>query len=132
MLRRIGRSQLSHLRLQSTISFVNFNNKEVSVNLDGKTVTFKNTFLRDACTSPKSVDASTCQKLFTTADAATDLSITRKPSVVDNKLNIQWNNKGELLNSTYSASFLKKYSTPAGPREDLFLIRIGNCGIIRN
>lgn len=120
MLRRLGRSQLSHFRFQSTLSLVGFNNKEVSVNLDGKSVTFKNTFLRDSCTSLESVDASTSQKLFTTAEAATDISITKEPSVVDNKLKIQWSNNGKILNSTYSASFLKEYSTPAGPRKDLF------------
>lgn len=123
MIRYTFRGRLQQLRFNSTkLSVSNFTDKEVSLNIEGKPITFSSIFLRDACTSLESVDA-TSQKLFTTAEAATKLEINLPPVVETTEeptLKIQWNSNGQLVNSSYSLSFLKKNLTSASRRAERF------------
>ncbi|CAI5760234.1 unnamed protein product [Candida verbasci] len=116
--------QIRSIRFKSTLSISSFNNKEISLLINNKPVTFNNVFLRDSCQSLKSVDPYSKQKLFTTAEAATNLTIAKPPSIDDSKseplLKIQWNNNNEIIDSEYSSSWLSKFSTAEGRRIEKF------------
>lgn len=78
-------------------------------------VKFRNLFLRDACTSLESVDASTSQKTFSTAQLPADLAI--KSALVDCQdevLKVEWSDG---CKSEYSIPFLERNATLAGRRE---------------
>ncbi|KAK6885399.1 Dioxygenase str8 [Candida tropicalis] len=110
-------------RCHSSLAVLNFNNKEITVSINEKPVTFNNVFLRDSSRSPDSVDPISSQKLFTTAEGATNLSINGPPSVENSKepsLKVQWNNDGKIIDSSYPVSFLERYSTPSGRRIEKF------------
>ncbi|RCK65445.1 putative oxidoreductase AIM17 [Candida viswanathii] len=99
---------------------IEFNNKEIAVSINEKPFTFNNVFLRDASRSPDSVDPISSQKLFTTAEGATNLSINSPPlvdSATEPALKVQWNNDGKIIDSSYPVSFLERYSTPSGRRD---------------
>lgn len=104
------RQPLRQIRFHSKLALAGYNSNEVTVAINGRTCTFNNVFLRDACQSPDSVDPISSQKLFTTADAATGLQINAPPVVEDSLLKIQWSNNGKLTNSVYPVSFLENYS----------------------
>lgn len=114
------------------LSVVNFNNKQITVNLakkyetgvkakrpdethhtESRNVTFSTVFLRDACTSSESVDPSTRQKSFTTAYVARNLETCEEPSVVTKNgvtyLEVQWkHHDGSKHISSYSEDFLQE------------------------
>lgn len=104
------RQPLRQIRFHSKLALAGYNSNEVTVAINGRTCTFNNVFLRDACQSPDSVDPISSQKLFTTADAATGLQINAPPVVEDSLLKIQWSNNGKLTNSVYPVSFLENYA----------------------
>lgn len=101
------------------LSFVEYDKHSITVDLGNhipSRASFKTVFLRDSCDSPKSVDVSTRQKSFTTADIAKNHAISDTPTVVDNDgeqcLQVKWIlSNGSTHISHYSESFLKKYST---------------------
>ncbi|OBA20166.1 Clavaminate synthase-like protein [Metschnikowia bicuspidata var. bicuspidata NRRL YB-4993] len=77
-------------------------------------VTFSTIFLRDACESPESVDVSTRQKSFTTAQVAKNLKVHGEPSIVrknnQDHLIVQWkHDDGSTQKSSFSEQVLKKY-----------------------
>ncbi|KAL6450442.1 str8 Dioxygenase str8 [Candida maltosa Xu316] len=120
MLRRLPYRQI---RFSSTLSVVKHTNKEVTLAINDKEVTFKNVFLRDSCRSPDSVDPISSQRLFTTSEGAKNLEINSSSVETTNgepALKIQWNNNGKTINSSYPVSFLEKYSTPSGRRVEKF------------
>lgn len=119
----ISRS-LSRLNFSSRIffrqlSFIEHDNHSVTVELENHVpsrVSFKKVFLRDSCDSPESVDISTRQKSFTTAEIAQNHEIAETPTVVDEGnetyLQVKWVlAKGPVHVSKYSEAFLKKQST---------------------
>ncbi|KAI3406581.2 hypothetical protein KGF56_000713 [Candida oxycetoniae] len=119
---------LQQVRYNSSkqLSLVKFNNKEISLRINGKPLIFNNVFLRDSCTSPESVDSATSQKLFTTAECSKNLTIEGEPIVSsfekEPALQVQWsNNNGKTtIRSTYSWSFLNKNATQQARRSGKF------------
>lgn len=109
-----------HLRFHSKLALAGYNKKEVTVAINGINHTFNNVFLRDACKSPNSVDPISSQKLFTTADAATDLAINAPPVINNSSLLIQWSSNGKIIDSLYPVSFLENYATARGRRTGKF------------
>lgn len=99
-----------------------FDSKSVSISgLDSAPeVSFRNLFLRDACSCPESVDISTSQKTFSTAQLAEDIAAIEAQVVGESEgfseptLKIQWNDGHS---STYSKTFLERYSSPKNSRE---------------
>lgn len=80
-------------------------------------VKFRNFFLRDACTNSESVDISTSQKTFSTAQLPTNLSI-KSAQVSQNGsgaqlLDINWSDG---CSSQYSVPFLERNATHTGTR----------------
>ncbi|KAI5959866.1 uncharacterized protein KGF55_005098 [Candida pseudojiufengensis] len=124
MLRRLNKINFSQIRFNSSsLSVLNYDNNEISLKINDKQYTFKNVFLRDSCTSSESIDEATSQKLFTTAEGATNLSIKSEPRITNGKeptLNIEWNNNGNFINSQYPLSFLLKHSNNILNREGKF------------
>ncbi|PSK41637.1 hypothetical protein C7M61_001324 [Candidozyma pseudohaemuli] len=104
--RRLANRRLSLLAYDST---------SITVNIEGKDVSFDNVFLRDSCTSPDSVDISTSQKSFTTASISRGLNISEKPYVGDQDgektLFVKWQQGSDAHDSAYTESFLKKALT---------------------
>ncbi|CAK9442322.1 uncharacterized protein LODBEIA_P60650 [Lodderomyces beijingensis] len=104
--------------LASRLSLLSYNDKEITVEIDEAPVTFKNVFLRDCCTSSDSIDH-TSQKLFTTAEGATNLRIKKRPIVehlFEPTLHVQWDSNGKTVNSSYDLSFLIKNSNAENRR----------------
>lgn len=104
--RRLANRRLSLLAYDST---------SITVNIEGKDVSFDNVFLRDSCTSPDSVDISTSQKSFTTASISRGLHVSEKPYVGDKDgektLFVKWQQGSNAHDSAYTESFLKKALT---------------------
>lgn len=109
MFRRIG--NLSWRRSLQVVA----HDSDITVELDGRNVSFNKVFLRDACTSPQSVDPSTRQKSFTTAFISEGLKIVGTPKVTqingEDNLEVKWNHDGKDQVSTYPESFLRKYAS---------------------
>lgn len=101
------------------LSFVEYDRDSITVDLgnhEPSIASFKTVFLRDSCNSPESVDISTRQKSFTTAEIVEYHEIAETPIVVNNGteqcLQVKWIlPKGSIHVSNYAESFLKKYST---------------------
>ncbi|QBM86833.1 gamma-butyrobetaine dioxygenase [Metschnikowia aff. pulcherrima] len=132
------------------LSLVSFDNKQITVafskesrvedkvpqherdQTQANTASFSTVFLRDACDLPGSVDYSTKQKLFTTAQVARGLEIYKAPSVIrkdgQNFLEVQWKHQdGSTHESSFSEKFLSKSCSLNGrmrgkhfPREKVF------------
>lgn len=95
-------------RCQSFIALEKFDNEFVSVRLDNKLLNFSTLFLRDLCTSSKSVDPFSKQKLFTTGELVSrKLSLNRPPVISNEHLEIEWNEDGKVFKSQYSSNFLE-------------------------
>ncbi|KAI5949369.1 hypothetical protein KGF54_005604 [Candida jiufengensis] len=126
MLTTITRLRVNQIRHNSTVSLsiLNYNKNEITLKIGENPITFKNVFLRDSCKSSDSIDESTSQKLFTTAEGATNLSIIEQPQIEDGgeepTLKVQWDNDGKKVNSTYPLSFLLKHSTAKNNRVGKF------------
>lgn len=113
------------------LSFVTHDENSITVSFDDspQKVSFNNVFLRDACNSPESVNISTRQKSFTTAQIAENLSVAETPKIVDTEgssgpeqaLSVTWkHNDGSISTSVFSELFLKKYSTEKSRFEGKF------------
>lgn len=118
-----------HLRnIFRYLSYVEHDKRSITVDLDNHVpsrVSFKSVFLRDSCDSPESVDVSTRQKAFTTAEIAQNLEIVGSPAVVDDGreryLEVKWRSPtGSIHISKYSEAFLKKNSTLPSRMEGKF------------
>lgn len=117
---RIGplNSLLKSLRIRA-LSVVSYDNSQITVDFDGEPadpVSFQTIFLRDACDSAESVDISSRQKSFSTAQVARKLQVAEPPTIshVDNipHLEVLWKHSDESVSkSLYSETQLKKYST---------------------
>ncbi|KAF3938583.1 hypothetical protein ABW19_dt0210183 [Dactylella cylindrospora] len=68
--------------------------KTLKLNVDGKSFSFDNVFLRDSCTCPTCVDPDTQQKLFTTSDINLDI-YPRRARVANGRLKIEWSHQLE-------------------------------------
>lgn len=105
--------------IRRNLSLVSYDHKSVVLDVgDPQKLTFNTIFLRDSCDSPESVDISTRQKKFTTANIGRQLSIAKKPEVVEKEgekaLQIVWrHHDGSTHISEYLESFLRKSSTLA-------------------
>ncbi|CAN3376074.1 hypothetical protein DIURU_003118 [Diutina rugosa] len=125
MIRNMHLARIARPMAKRMMSLSSYNDNYVSVLLQDKLVKFENVFLRDACTSPESVDPFSRQKSFSTAEIVDGLTIKDTPQVVKNAngedvLHITWNQHGNDHKSEYPESFLVKYSTKANRRADKF------------
>lgn len=101
------------------LSVVSYDNDHITVDLGIDTpnpISFLTIFLRDACGSPESINESSRQKSFTTAQIARNLGVVEPPivSLIGNEphLEVIWRNgNGSVSKSTYSESELIKYSS---------------------
>lgn len=113
---KIVRSLTSKSLYRRYLSLVGYNNESVTVELsNGSRPTFSTLFLRDSCTATESVDPLSRQKLFTTAEIASELKLHEPPMVLDNSrekiLQVKWLEKdGSILESTFKESFLINHS----------------------
>lgn len=101
------------------LSIVSFDSSHITVDL-GKDkpehISFLTVFLRDACQSSESVDASSKQKRFSTAQIAKNLRFAKDPVVIEIKkqpcLQVVWeHDDGTTIESTYIEAELRKYSS---------------------
>lgn len=104
--------------LARPLSIISFDNSQITVDLGHETpnhVSFQTIFLRDACGSPESIDISSRQKSFSTAQIARNLQLAEDPIVVDSSeptLHVAWkHNDGSVSESEYGLSELRKYSS---------------------
>lgn len=102
------------------LSVVSYDNTQITVDFgdeeSANPVSFQTIFLRDACNSPESVDVSTRQKSFSTAEIARNLQVAEQPTIahVDKvpHLEVLWKHSdGSVRKSLYSKTQLKKYSS---------------------
>ncbi|EGV65494.1 gamma-butyrobetaine dioxygenase [Yamadazyma tenuis] len=113
-------------RFKSSLAVTQYDHKYITVAFDeNSSVQFSNVFLRDACPSPESIEASSSQKLFTTGSIIKDLKIKSKPKVVTDSLGneclqVVWsqNNKDHI--SEYPRMFLEHYATRSSRLEGQF------------
>ncbi|CDK27574.1 unnamed protein product [Kuraishia capsulata CBS 1993] len=106
------------------LEVLGYDSSFITIAVDGKVVRYNNVFLRDACERPgKSIHADSRQKLFTTASIETSLHPTAAPHVTQQGLEVDWfDGEGKIPHrSSYSADFLKKYSTIQARRTDVQL-----------
>lgn len=99
------------------LSIVGYNDESITVELkNGSKPSFSTVFLRDSCTAPQSVDPFSKQKLFTTAEIASDIRVHESPKIIQDKegndtLQVKWVEKdGSILESHYKESFLSNHS----------------------
>lgn len=102
--------------LSRALSVVSHDNNQITVDLGKDTpVSFQTVFLRDACTSPESVDISSRQKSFSTAQIARNLRVAEPPTVIEigqkPHLQVVWEQCNGRTTSVYSEEVLQKYST---------------------
>lgn len=111
-------SRVTRLLANRRLSLLSYDSSSITVNLRGKEISFDNTFLRDSCTSPDSVDISTRQKSFTTASISQGVLIAEEPYVSEKDgektLFVKWQQNNSSLLSAYSESFLDKSLTLKG------------------
>lgn len=111
-------SLVKSLRVRA-LSVVSYDNNQITVHFNGGSadpVSFQTIFLRDACDSSESVDISSRQKNFSTAQIAQNLRVAEPPTIshVDKvpHLEVLWKHKDDSVSrSLYSEAQLKKYST---------------------
>lgn len=111
-------SRVTRFSANRWLSLLSYDSNSITVNLRGKEISFDNTFLRDSCTSPDSVDISTRQKSFTTASISQGVLIAEEPYVREKDgeetLFVKWDQNNNSLLSAYSESFLDKSLTLKG------------------
>lgn len=91
-----------------SLAIGNYDDNYISVVVNGEhTLQFSNVFLRDSCQAFDSVDPSSKQKLFTTAEISRNLRLNAPPTVKDGVLYVEWNQNGKVHKSQYSERFLK-------------------------
>ena len=97
-----------------SLAVKNYNDKYITLDIDGKQVRFNNVFLRDCSGSPKSIDSHSKQKLFSTGDISKDLILDGSPVIrnlgTQPHLRVNWKSGLLVDHSYYSKGFLEKYS----------------------
>lgn len=116
-----------HNRLPTRfLSVVSHDHNQITVDLgDNNQISFQTVFLRDACKSPESIDGSSKQKTFSTAQIARNLRVVEPPKVVYidqiSYLQVIWENgSGKRTESVYSEAELRKYSTLSNRMSGIF------------
>lgn len=97
-----------------SLAVKNYNDKSITLDIDGKLVRFNNVFLRDSSNSPKSIDIHSKQKLFSTGDVSKNLVLDGSPVITNlgtqPHLLVKWKSGLAVDHSHYSKDFLQSYS----------------------
>lgn len=102
-----------------SLSLSAYDNNVITINFgdtkDDQPVSFQTVFLRDACNSTASVNPSTRQKTFSTAQVASGLEIQGTPEILNENgasaLSVCWRDRdGRITKSSYTEAFLRKAS----------------------